>query len=132
MVMFDVPEKRKFARVALKSNIALRLLQDGKPQEPEFYAIGKNIGVEGILLACEKKLAPGKKLSLKISFPGEDDSVEIQGQIRWCAITDAAKNDPLYLTGVQFSEITYKHLRLLIKNVSGTMSVDNLAYAPMV
>ncbi|MBF0216718.1 MAG: PilZ domain-containing protein [Candidatus Omnitrophica bacterium] len=127
--MYDLPEKRKFARVALKSNITLRFLQDGKPQEPAFYAIGKNMGVEGVLLASEKKLAPGKMLSLNISFPGEDDPVEIQGQIRWCAVMDPAKSEPLYLTGVQFSEITHKHLRLLIKNVCGTMSVDNMAYA---
>lgn len=117
-------EKRHYARVALKSHITA-CLNEEKKDPVTFSAIGKNIGVEGMLLTSEKKLRPGKILALDILFPGETVPIKIKGQIRWCASLKENKDQPgPFDTGIQFIDITRNHLRLLVKNVCGSLSED--------
>lgn len=121
-------EKRKYARVALQSIIKAQVVEGNDPSGEQFEGVGKNIGVEGMLLTSEKKLSPGKMLHIDIIFPGETDPVSIRGQIRWCAsLSEGINNGGPYDMGVQFIDITRNHLRLLVKNVCGSLSEETLA-----
>jgi len=124
-------ERRKYARIAIKSKV-LACLEDAGINScfEEFRAIGKNIGAEGILFVSEKQLRSGTILTLKIDFPGDQDTLKIKGEVRWCyPSTEVGKSPPFYDTGVKFLEINKEHIRRLIKYVCGDMTEDLLPEA---
>ena len=122
----DSTEKRKYARISIQSRIlaCVENPNDAK-RGKEFFALGKNIGAEGIQFISETKLEAGSKLSMKIDFPDDQDSLTIEGEVRWCRrVKKLGEHPEFYDTGVRFLKIDRDHLRMLIKYVCGNLTED--------
>ena len=123
----DYSERRKYARVDIRSKINFILSEAGDTDAPQekFQAVGKNMGVEGLLFNSNKKLKPGTLLDMEIFFPYQSQPVKIQGEVRWCqAVKDESTGAISYDTGVKFPVITEDHVFLLVKHICGNLSRD--------
>jgi len=126
--MTPFQEKRKYARLDIRSkiNFSIQETPDKETPKERFRGIGKNIGAEGLLFSCDKKLGEGTLLDLEILFPEKTDTIFISGEVRWCKEnTSSDKNT--YDIGVKFSSINKNHVLLLIKYVCGNLSVDEIS-----
>ena len=126
--MSTFQEKRKYARLDIRSKINFSIQETPEKETPleRFRGIGKNIGAEGLLFSCDKKLATGTLLDLEIIFSKKPDPIYLTGKVRWCKeIGDSEKKT--FEVGVQFSSINKNHVLLLIKYVCGNLSVDEIS-----
>ncbi len=116
-------ERRKFARIALRSKITFSIIDtEGKKiSEEKFHAIGKNIGAAGLHFTSDKELKPGTILDLEILLPKETDPVRIKGEVVWSAVFES---DGKIDTGVKFLTIDKNHVLLLVKYVCGNLGLD--------
>jgi hypothetical protein len=119
-------ENRKYARLELTSNVSFKVIETPDPDllGERFRAIGKNIGVEGMLIESDKELSAGTVLDMEVILPKRKDPVFLQGEIRWCVkITPPSSDGPpipaSYSAGVKFFEVNKNHVLLLIKYVCG-------------
>ena len=121
-------EKRKYARLNLGSKINFSIVEIGKDAIPSkrFRAIGKNIGVEGILFEADKPLETGTILNLEIFLPDRKDPVYIEGEVRWCKQTNQGKDKSItFDIGVKFLTVDKEHVISLIKFVCGSLGDDS-------
>ena len=120
----DYREKRKYARLDLRSKINFSITETPHSEAPtgRFKGIGKNIGAEGLLFSSDKELKKGMLLDMEIFFPGKPDPVYISGEVRWCA--PDRKEPHLFDVGIKFNSINKNHVLMLIQYVCGNLSVD--------
>ena len=123
--MENVDEKRRYARLQLRSKINFSILETFEKEESplnRFRGVGKNIGVEGVLFTSDTKLEPGTALELEIYLPDKADPVYIKGEVRWCKLykKDETGKDA-FDVGVKFLTIDKSHVLLLIKYLCGTL-----------
>jgi PilZ domain-containing protein len=121
-------EKRKYARLNLGSKINFSLVEISESEIPSkrFRAIGKNIGVEGILFTADQELKTGTILNLEIFLPERDDPVYIEGEVRWCRKTREAKDDKdSFDIGIKFLTVDKEHVISLIKYVCGNLDDED-------
>jgi len=119
-------EKRKYARLALRSIVVFRVLdKKGKPASERSCATGKNIGAAGILFISPETLAPGTMLTMEISLPGNSAPIDLKGKVKWC-IPSRDGGSGKFDIGVEFTNIGKEHLRLLVEYVCGSLSGDIL------
>ena len=118
-------EKRKYARLDIRSKVNFSIKEtdkDGKELiSDRFRAIGKNIGVEGILFTCNKEIKPGTVLDLEIFFPDREDPVYIQGEVKRCV---PAKEESEFDIGLQFLSVDKNHVLMMIEYVCGKLGND--------
>jgi len=116
-------EKRRFARLALRSKITFSIVdaKGKKISEEKFHGTGKNIGVAGLHFTSNKELKPGTILDLEILLPREKDPVRIKGEVVWSAVFES---DGKVDTGVKFVSIDKNHVLLLVKYVCGNLGID--------
>jgi c-di-GMP-binding flagellar brake protein YcgR len=126
--MSDLEEKRKFARLNIRSKINFSLQETPRKKIPaqRFRGVGINIGAEGLLFLCNKKLEKGTLLDMEIFFPGKPDPVYISGEIRWCRETTGSEQAK-YSVGVKFSSINKNHVLMLVQYVCGNLSVNEIS-----
>lgn len=121
-------EKRKYARLELMSKVNFSLVETGAEPIPakRFRAIGKNIGVEGLLFTADKELEKGMLLDLEIFLPDRADPVYIEGEVRWCRPSSVqTTKKAAYDAGIKFLTINKSHVLMLIKYVCGSLAVDD-------
>jgi len=117
-------DRRKYARLDLKSRVEARLLARDllSAVSDIFPAAGKNIGIEGICLASAKKLKQGDMLELQISLPGRKSAFNIKGEVRWCLFSGIdERGQDLYESGVKFLTIEKEHVRLMVGYLCGKL-----------
>jgi len=122
-------EKRKYARLDIRSKVSFSIIEtnkDGKELITDrFRAIGKNIGVEGILFICDKELTPGTTLDLEIFFPKRKDPVYIKGEVRRCGpVKDGEQEAGQFDVGLKFLTVEESHVLMLIEYVCGKLGTD--------
>ena len=121
-------EKRKYARLNLGSKINFSLVEISESEIPSkrFRAVGKNIGVEGILFTADQELKTGTILNLEIFLPGRDDPVYIEGEVRWCREIKETKDDKnAFDIGIKFLTVDKEHVISLIKYVCGNLDGED-------
>jgi len=121
-------EKRKYARLELMSRVNFSVVEIGAEPGPakRFRAVGKNIGVEGLLLTADKELEKGMLLDLEIFLPNKTDPVYIEGEVRWCRPSAVQKTKKTaYDAGIKFLTINKSHVLMLIKYVCGSLAADD-------
>lgn len=122
-------DKRKYARLDLMSKVNFIVIETGGGEAPanRFRAVGKNIGVEGILFTADKELPKGTVIDLEIFLPGRADPVYIEGEVMWCAsVKQRGKKKMEYDIGVKFLTMDKNHVLLLIKYVCGELAEDTI------
>ena len=113
----DSAENRKFARLALKSNLNFSIMETGEVSAPSkrFRGEGTDIGVEGIQFTSNKQLKKGTILNLEIFLPGKEDPVYIEGEVMWCTKgkKPASRKDQ-FGAGVRFLTVDKNHVIMLL------------------
>jgi len=77
-----------------------RLFSSLPVYEKESFPI-LNLSSGGLRFVCQEKIRIDSKLYLKLSFPKEDTSLELQGQVRW--IMPYTERSYKYQIGIQFN-----------------------------
>ena len=120
-------EKRKYARLEIRSKVNFSIVETSKDQKSSkrFRGIGKNIGVEGILFASNQELKAGTLLDMEIFLPDKADPVYIAGEVRWCRTVKKTKvKTENYDIGVKFLNIDKNHVLMLIKYTCGSLASE--------
>ena len=120
-------ERRKYARLDIRSKVNFSIIDMPEGERPvdRFHAIGKNIGVEGILLTSSEQLETGMILDLEVFMPDTREPVYLEGEVRWCS--PAGKDDSgeeKYDIGVKFLDVDKKHVLMLIKYLCGNLGPE--------
>ncbi len=72
----------------------------------------------GCQIILEKKVDPGKRVKLHMSFKKPDFKIDAEGEVRWCN-RDTLSLAPKWPTGIEFKNLSHDdsaQLRLLLKN----------------
>ncbi|MEA3489089.1 MAG: PilZ domain-containing protein [Candidatus Omnitrophota bacterium] len=127
-------EKRKYARLDLRSEVEVRIHDDAKEgrSSAAFRAVGKNVGVEGICISCGKELHPGTVVDLKMFFSDSSCPVRIKGEVRWCSSSGEAVENGGFDIGVRFLKIDRNHVALMVKYLCGKLADEQVLYDSMV
>ena len=79
-IKYDLKTKVKF-------QIIDKIRQTFSPRK--YFAISKNIGVEGIGILCDHDLPVGTLLKLEVYVPGVKKPILMQGEVRWSAMNSS-------------------------------------------
>ena len=114
--------KREFSRLDLETKINVSSLDitNAKAKASRMKAVGKNIGIKGILVVSDKKLKRDTLVTLEIFMPGKKKPIYIEGDVRWCVpINKKAKNPRKFEVGIQFLTVEKEHIVLFLEYVCG-------------
>ncbi len=108
----------------VKTKINFRIKE--KPQtefsHKKYSAFSRNVSVEGLAFLSNKKLHKGDILSLEVYVPSASAPIPMEGEVRWCCLTDPPKGDEdeeIYDTGVKVIAVNGE-------NVEKTVFVDKI------
>lgn len=120
----DYSEKRKYARLDIRSRVNISIMETPEGERPvdRFQAIGENIGVEGIKLNTSEQLDTGMVLDLEIYMPGQKEPISLEGEVRWCNPAGTGEDgEKTYDVGVKFLDVDKNHVLMLIKYLCGNL-----------
>lgn len=118
-------EKRKYARLDLKTEINLSVMDVSKEKivAKRIKADGKDIAVHGIRFATNKKLKKGDIVSMEIFLPDRESPVYVEGEVRWTK--QSSKNKKQFEVGINFLTLDEENVLALLKYVGGDLLADN-------
>ena len=120
-------ERRKYARLDIRSKVNFSIIETPEDETPpdRFRAIGKNIGVEGILITSDEELDTGMILDLEIYFPDKTGPVYLEGEVKWCKPLKGDDEKGKYDIGVKFLAVDKNHVVMLVKYVCGNLDGED-------
>jgi Tfp pilus assembly protein PilZ len=108
-------ERRKRNRFVERNEVLLRTVVD-KYQGAGIAAHTFDLSTGGARIVTSKSYAVGSSIRIRLSLGGSDQSVNLDGEVRWLRSRD---DEDLYEIGVEFQKLTSHAVLVLIRHLYG-------------